>query len=118
MKFNNERKSSCRVIQLIDKFINLELESWVIIYNIECYKNNPYKKPFYFIMVRIIIYVVIHLIDKFKYRSLKAGLYKGRAKSLRTFLIIFIIDVRSFSYFHKCNNGLLSIFMQNIFCQI
>ena len=45
-------------------------------------------------------------------------IYEGRAKSLRTFLIIFIIDVRSFSYFHKCNNGLLSIFMQNIICRI
>ena len=30
MKFNNDRKSSCRVIQLIDKFKHLELESWVI----------------------------------------------------------------------------------------
>ena len=29
----------------------------------------------YLIMVRIIIYVVIHLIDKFKYLSWKAGLY-------------------------------------------
>ena len=34
-----------------------------------------------------------------------------RAKSSRTFLIIFKTDVRLFSYFHKVNNGLLSIFM-------
>ena len=37
--------------------------------------------------------------------------YEGKAKSSWTFLITFIIDVRLFSYFHKCNNGLLSIFM-------
>ena len=38
-------------------------------------------------------------------------LYEGKAKSSWTFLITFIIDVRLFSYFHKCNNGLLSTFM-------
>ena len=37
--------------------------------------------------------------------------YEGKAKSLWTFLITFIIDVQLFSYFHKCNNGLLSTFM-------
>ena len=43
-------------------------------------------------------------------------MYEGRAKNLRTFLIYFIIDVRSFLYFHNCNNGLLYIQnFQNIF---
>ena len=37
--------------------------------------------------------------------------YEGKAKSSWTFLITFIIDVRLFSYFHKCNNGLLLTFM-------
>ena len=37
--------------------------------------------------------------------------YEGKAKSSWTFLITFIIDVRLFLYFHKCNNGLLSTFM-------
>ena len=37
-------------------------------------------------------------------------MHEGRAKSLRTFLIIFIMDVRLFSYFQKSNNGLLAIF--------
>ena len=40
-----------------------------------------------------------------------ANIYEGKAKSSWTFLITFIIDVRLFSYFHKCNNGLLSTFM-------
>ena len=41
----------------------------------------------------------------------KTEAYEGKAKSSWTFLITFIIDVRLFSYFHKCNNGLLSTFM-------
>ena len=51
-------------------------------------------------------------------RAKRPRVYEGRAKSLRTFLITFIIDFRLFSYFHKCNNGILSIFMQNIICRI
>ena len=46
------------------------------------------------------------------------GLYEGKAKSSWTFLITFIIDVQLFSYFHKCNNGLLSTFMLNVVCRI
>ena len=38
-------------------------------------------------------------------------IYEARAKSSRTCSITFITDMRLFSYFHKCNNGLLSIFM-------
>ena len=39
------------------------------------------------------------------------SVYEGKAKSSWTFLITFIIDVRLFLYFHKCNNGLLLTFM-------
>ena len=50
----------------------------------------------------------------FEVREYRFGpffIYEGKAKSSWTFLITFIIDVRLFSYFHKCNNGLLSTFM-------
>ena len=56
----------------------------------------------------IVLDVLSVYTDKFK---VNLTIYEGKAKSLWTFLITFIIDVRLFSYFHKRNNCLLSTFM-------
>ena len=66
------------------------------------------------IMCRHMETVNLHFLQRIASRKFIEAVilvYEGKAKSSWTFLITFIIDVRLFSYFHKCNNGLLSTFM-------